>query len=94
MTLDFGANRTMRPDTGNIFMRDTTGNPSGMAGIGAHETGHLMGLRDLYPPSGVPAFVDGPQHSIMEMAQPHNNADYGSWVLSPYNGDTTVTYVP
>jgi RHS repeat-associated protein len=94
MTLDFGTNRTLRPDTGNIYTRDTTGNPSGMSGIAPHETGHLMGLRDLYPPAGVPAFVDGPQHSIMEMAQPHNNADYGWWVLSPYNGNATVTYVP
>jgi hypothetical protein len=94
MTLDFGSNATLRPDTGSLYTQDTTGNPSGMAGIGPHEVGHLMGLRDLYPSGGVPAFVDGPKHSIMEMAQPHNDAGYGSWVLSPANGNTVVTHVP
>jgi hypothetical protein len=65
-----------------------------MAGVSAHETGHLMGLRDLYPASGVPQFIGGPQHSIMEMAQPDNSADYAWWVLYHGNGNTIFINVP
>jgi hypothetical protein len=83
MTLDFDMQGPLRPDTGTIDTRDSTGNRSGMSGIAPHETGHLFGLKDLYGPSGVPQFIAGPQDSIMEMAQPNNSADYGSWFLHP-----------
>ena len=53
-----------------------------------------MGLRDLYAPTGVTQFIDGPQHSIMEMAQPNNSADYASWVLNAVNGNSILTNVP
>jgi hypothetical protein len=95
MTLDFGVQGPLTPDTGTIYMRDSTNNPSGMRGVAPHEAGHLFGLKDLYNTSaGISRFIAGPEHSIMEMAQPDNNSDYGSWVLHPANGNTVVTYVP
>jgi hypothetical protein len=94
MTLDPHPTGSLTPDGGAIYTQDSTGNPSGSKGIAPHETGHLFGLRDLYPPTGVAAFSSGPQFSIMETAQPDNNADYGWWVLSPNNWNTVVTNVP
>lgn len=94
MSLDIGIFGPLTPDRGTIYTQDTTNNPTGMAGVSAHETGHLMGLRDLYPASGVPQFIGGPQHSIMEMAQPDNSADYAWWVLYHGNGNTIFINVP
>lgn len=84
MTL-LGGGGQSPPDTGTIFTQDTTNNPSGMAGIAAHETGHLMGLRDLYVRGqAVPLNANATADAT---AQPTNSPLTASWVLRPQNGN-------
>ena len=74
------------PDSGEIFTEDATNNPSGFAGIAPHETGHLMGLRDLYNSitKTVP-YSPGPSFDIMYGVQPGNSANSANFIFSRGN---------
>jgi RHS repeat-associated protein len=94
MTLIRGGQTESQPDTGTIYTRDTTNNPSGMAGIAAHEGGHLMGLPDLYAKGEAVPLNTSPTVDVMRHAQPTNSPLVGSWIFSPMNGDTIVIHLP
>lgn len=82
------------PDTGTIYTRDTSNNPTGMSGVAPHETGHLMGLPDLYP-QGKPITQDTTSSGdIMYHAAPRNNANSAAYVLSPDNKNVILVIVP
>jgi RHS repeat-associated protein len=82
------------PDTGSIYTEDTTNNPSGMNGIGAHEVGHLMGLPDMYARGESVPFNVSPTAELMRHAQPTNTPFVGSFLLSPANGNVVVMRLP
>ncbi|HPR65412.1 MAG TPA: RHS repeat-associated core domain-containing protein [Thermoanaerobaculia bacterium] len=83
------------PDTGKIYTVDTTNNQSGMRGISPHETGHLMGLRDMYAKGEVVPHNPTPQGDIMRHAQPGNSPITSFMVLRPSaNFNTKVISVP
>lgn len=90
MSLSFGGGESAF-DTGTIFTNDSTSNPSGMAGIAAHETGHLFGLRDMYAQGeAVPSWNASPTENIMRFAQPTNGVPTAHWVLHRSNGNSLV----
>lgn len=91
MSLNIGGQESP-PDFGEIYTDDPNNRTStgGMPGIGAHETGHLMGMRDLYEPGEVVPYNPSPDASIMRYSQLTNSAAYASWVLTRYNGNTVV----
>jgi YD repeat-containing protein len=82
------------PDGGTIFTQDSTGNPSGMAGISAHEGGHLLGMPDMYVPGQAVPLNTSPTVDVMRHAQPTNSPLLGGWILRPQNGNTIVIRVP
>lgn len=63
-----------------------------MAGIGPHESGHLLGIRDLYYPGEVVGYNPAPTVDIMRYAQPTNGALTAFMVLSPANLNKTIHY--
>ena len=88
MSLSIGGEST--PDMGTIFTQDMTNNPSGMAGVAAHEAGHLMGLRDLYLPGQSVPYDGSAGADLMRHAQPTNGVRTAWWVLSPVNGNSVI----
>jgi len=85
---------TSIPDTGTLYTNDNTGNPSGMAGIGPHESGHLLGLRDMYSPGETVGYNATPTVDIMRYAQPTNGVQTAFMMLSPANLNKTIQYRP
>lgn len=81
-----------RPDRGTIYTQDSTNNPSGMEGVAPHETGHLIGLRDMYYNGEVVPYVPGANGNIMRYAQPGNSAGTAFTALKP-NGNNVVVHI-
>ncbi|MEM7052795.1 MAG: RHS repeat-associated core domain-containing protein, partial [Acidobacteriota bacterium] len=92
MTLNLSGGES-GPDTGTIFTIDNASPTStgGLPAAGAHETGHLMGLRDLYHAGERVPWDPSPSVDIMRGGQITNGARSAAFVLSGANGNSVVT---
>lgn len=92
VTLSGAINMTSAPDTGWLFTVDD--NPGGIRATAAHETGHLMGLRDLVPRDQVVPYRPEPGVDIMHYGQFENSPLTAFMVLRPLaNRNTVVSYL-
>jgi RHS repeat-associated protein len=87
----YGTNSPSPHDSGSIYTIDSTNNPGGMRAIGAHEAGHLMGMRDTYNEKAGPVPLNTSSAvDIMYYAQFTNSPLTAYMVLRP-NGNSVIT---